>query len=91
MAVMEYCEKNLYTVLCEPENSSGLSEDEYMRFFKHIGKAQKMYVCLSSEKIGMVGHHYHFIFFFLTIYMRFMDIVSNLCTLFNSIFAKFLQ
>ena len=38
MAVMEYCEKNLYTVLCEPENTNGLSEDEYMRFFKHIGR-----------------------------------------------------
>ena len=38
VAVMEYCEKNLYTVLCEPENSNGLCEDEYMRFFKHIGR-----------------------------------------------------
>lgn len=41
VAVMEYCEKNLYTVLCEPENSSGLSEDEYMRFFKHIVSGMK--------------------------------------------------
>lgn len=36
VAVMEYCEKNLYTVLCEPENTNGLIEDEFMRFFKHI-------------------------------------------------------
>lgn len=41
VAVMEYCEKNLYSVLCEPENTSGLCEDEYMRFFKHIVSGMK--------------------------------------------------
>ena len=37
MAVMEYCDKSLYNALTEPENRYGLPEDEYMRFFRHIG------------------------------------------------------
>lgn len=41
VAVMEYCEKNLYSVLCEPENTNGLSEDEYMKFFKHTVSGMK--------------------------------------------------
>ena len=44
VAVMEYCEKNLYSVLCEPENTNGLCEDEYIKFFKHTGELWANYV-----------------------------------------------
>ncbi|XP_052284991.1 serine/threonine-protein kinase TBK1-like isoform X2 [Dreissena polymorpha] len=41
VAVMEHCEKSLFTALNEPENKFGLSEDEFIRFFKHIVEGMK--------------------------------------------------
>lgn len=36
--VMELCEKgNLLEVLREPSNAFGLPEEEYLRFFSHLG------------------------------------------------------
>lgn len=37
VAVMEYCDKSLFLALSEPENRFGLPEDEFIRFFRHIG------------------------------------------------------
>ncbi|XP_045164441.2 serine/threonine-protein kinase TBK1-like isoform X2 [Mercenaria mercenaria] len=41
VAVMEYCDKSLYMSLCEPENRYGLTEDEFIRFFRHIVEGMK--------------------------------------------------
>ncbi|XP_052779106.1 serine/threonine-protein kinase TBK1-like isoform X2 [Mya arenaria] len=41
VAVMEYCDKSLYSALCEPEHRSGLSESEFIRFFKHTVEGMK--------------------------------------------------
>ncbi|XP_060605030.1 serine/threonine-protein kinase TBK1-like [Ruditapes philippinarum] len=41
VAVMEYCEKSLYMALCESENRYGLTEDEFIRFFKHTVEGMK--------------------------------------------------
>ncbi|KAL3853797.1 hypothetical protein ACJMK2_017306 [Sinanodonta woodiana] len=41
VAVMEFCEKSLYNVLCEPENVYGLPEEEFYIFFRHIVEGMK--------------------------------------------------
>lgn len=42
--VMELCEKgNLLEVLREPSNALGLPEEEYLRFFSHLGMYQ--FIC----------------------------------------------
>lgn len=41
VAVMEYCDKSLFDSLCEPANSRGLPEDEYIRFFRHTVEGLK--------------------------------------------------
>lgn len=47
VAVMEYCDKSLYTALCEPQNKYGLPEDEFLCFFRHTGWWN--YECLTSS------------------------------------------
>ncbi|KAK3578686.1 hypothetical protein CHS0354_002991 [Potamilus streckersoni] len=41
VAVMEFCDKSLYNVLCEPENVYGLPEEEFYIFFRHIVEGMK--------------------------------------------------